>query len=110
MKGIVSTMRKNNLIRKSLKAWKLMSFLESNKNFETKIKAKTELEIKNYETNLIEQQQKIHELIIKAEERLKHEQKKKIQTKLALDQVVLRGVSALNIEALKLSQSALIGI
>lgn len=102
-------MKKNNLIRKSLKAWKLVSFLESNKNFETKIKDRTDLEIKNYETNLIQQQQKIYELIARAEERLKQEQKKKIQTKLQLDQVVLRGVSALNIQALKLSQSALNG-
>jgi hypothetical protein len=106
----VVTIRQKNLIRKSLKAWKQVSFHESNQNFESKIKERTEMEMKNYETSLIQQQEKIYELIAKAEERLKHEQKKKIQTKLQLDQVVLRGVSALNIQALKLSQNALNGI
>ena len=106
---MVYRIRRNNLARKSLRAWKLVSFHESNKNFENKVKERTELEIKNYETNLISQQQKIYELIAKSEEKLKMEQKKKIQTKLQLDQVVLRGVSALNIQALKLSQNALNG-
>lgn len=68
------------------------------------------MEMKNYETSLVQQQEKIYELIAKAEEKLKLEQKKKIQTKLQLDQVVLRGVSALNIQALKLSQNALNGM
>lgn len=106
---MVSKVREKNLTRVSLKAWKLISFHESNKNFESKIKERTELEMKNYETNLVQQQEKIYELIAKAEEKLKLEQKKKIQTKLQLDQVVLRGVSALNIQALKLSQNALNG-
>ena len=97
-------------MRKSLRGWKKFSFHESNTNFENKIRERTELELKNYETNLIQQQERIYELIAKAEEKLKLEQKKKIQTKLQLDQVVLRGVSALNIQALKLSQSALNGI
>lgn len=96
-------------MRKSLKGWKVFSFHESNIHFENKIRERTELELKNYETTLVQQQEKILELIAKAEEKLKLEHKKKIQTKLQLDQVVLRGVSALNIQALKLSQTALNG-
>jgi hypothetical protein len=96
-------------LRKTLKAWKQFSFHQSNEHFENKIRERTELELKNYETNLVQQHARIYELIAKAEEKLKLEQKKKIQTKLQLDQVVLRGVSALNIQALKLSQSALNG-
>lgn len=107
---MVLNIRTNNLIRKSLKSWKFVSFHESNRNFEKKIKDRTDLEMKNYETNLIQQQERIYELIAKAEEKLIQEQKKKIQTKLQLDQIVLRGVSALNIQALKLSQSSLNGI
>jgi len=107
VKNMVLAIRKKNLSRKAIKAWKFVSFHESNSNFEQKVKERTELEMKNYETNLIAQQEKIYELIAKAEEKLKLEQKKKIQTKLQLDQVVLRGVSALNIQALKLSQNSL---
>jgi hypothetical protein len=109
VKRIVNKINQNNLLRKSLKAWKVFSFHESNVHFENKIRERTELELKNYETTLVHQQEKILELISKAEEKLKLEQKKKIQTKLQLDQVVLRGVSALNIQALKLSQTALNG-
>lgn len=46
-------------------------------------------------------------LIEKAEEKLLHENRKKIQVKLALDQMVLRGVSALNMQAISLSQNSL---
>ena len=108
-KRIVGRIYQNNLLRKTLKAWKQFSFHQSNEHFENKIRERTELELKNYETNLVQQHARIYELIAKAEEKLKLEQKKKIQTKLQLDQVVLRGVSALNIQALKLSQSALNG-
>jgi len=107
VKRIVNKIHQNNLLRKSLKGWKVFSFHESNIHFENKIRERTELELKNYETTLVQQQEKILELIAKAEEKLKLEHKKKIQTKLQLDQVVLRGVSALNIQALKLSQTAL---
>jgi hypothetical protein len=107
VKRMVFEMRTKNLSRKAIKAWKFVSFHESNKNFENKVKEKTELEMKNYQANLVQQQHKIYELIKKAEEKLKLERKKKIETKLQLDQVVLRGVSALNIQALKLSQNSL---
>jgi len=107
IKSMVQQIREKNLSRKALNSWKFVSFHESNKNFENKVKEKTDLEMKNYQANLIQQQEKIYELISKAEEKQKMEQKKKIATKLQLDQVVLRGVSALNIQALKLSQNSL---
>src|SRR4051812_3029221 len=100
---MVYKIRRKNLARKAVMAWKSVSFHESNTNFETKVKEKTEIEMKNYHANLVQQQEKIYDLISKAEEKLKNEQRKKIATKLQLDQVVLRGVSALNIQALKLS-------
>ena len=46
-------------------------------------------------------------LIEQAKERLKHENRKKVQVKLMLDQMVLRGISALNMQAMKLSQNSL---
>ena len=49
-------------------------------------------------------------LISKAQEKLKHENRKKVQVKLMLDQMVLRGVSALNLQAMALSQNSLQGI
>ena len=48
-------------------------------------------------------------LIKQAEEKLKHENRKKIQVKLMLDQMVLRGISALNLQAMHLSQNSLKG-
>ncbi len=77
VKRIVNKINQNNLLRKSLKAWKVFSFHESNVHFENKIRERTELELKNYETTLVHQQEKILELISKAEEKLKLEQKKK---------------------------------
>ena len=53
---------------------------------------------------------KLVQLIYKAEEKLKHENRKKVQTKLQLDQIVLRGISALNMKALALSQNSLNGM
>ena len=68
--------------------------------------------IKNEELNKIyeqhsNQKEKLILLINQAKEKLKHENRKKIQVKLMLDQMVLRGISALNMQAMKLSQNSL---
>ena len=53
------------------------------------------------------QKEDMWNLIAKAEEKLKHENRKKVQVKLMLDQMVLRGISALNLQAMSLSQNSL---
>lgn len=53
------------------------------------------------------QKQQLLLLINQAKEKLKHENRKKVQVKLMLDQMVLRGISALNMQAMKLSQNSL---
>lgn len=52
-------------------------------------------------------EEELLKLIENAQEKLMHENRKKIQVKLALDQMVLRGVSALNMQAITLSQNSL---
>jgi hypothetical protein len=88
---------------------KSLTFLENKKTFEEKIKTKTDEELKEIENNLIKQKEELMKLILKADDKLKHENRKKIQAKLQLDQMVLRGISALNLKALALSQNSLNG-
>lgn len=79
------------------------------KVIEEDIKSKTEEDLKKYETMENKEREELIKLIYQAEERLKHENRKKIQTKLLLDQMVLKGVSAMNMQALTLSNEALKG-
>ena len=88
---------------------KKFSFLQKSQAYETKIKDKIENDIKQYEESLKKQKEELMNLILKAEEKLKHENRKKVQTRLKLDQIVLRSVSALNMQALSLSQNSLNG-
>ena len=79
------------------------------KQYENEIKEKTQNDLQRYEEQASIEKEEILKLIYQAEEKLKHENRKKIQTKLLLDQVVLRGVSAMNLQALSLSNDALKG-
>jgi hypothetical protein len=100
----------NNLKRRIFYAFKSQTINEKNNIYEQKLKQKTEQGIKTHELSMKQQLEDLMELIMKAEDRLKHENRKKVQTKLMLDQIVLKGISALNIQALGLSQNTLTGI
>lgn len=80
---------------------------KTKKEFDQQIKTQTENELKAYEDTQIKEKEELLRLIFAAEEKLKHENRKKVQTKLLLDQIVLRGVSAMNLQALSLSNDAL---
>ncbi len=95
--------------RKCLSWIKNYSVLQRTADFEEKMRIKTEDELKSMQEGLEKQKEELLNLILKAEEKLKHENRKKVQAKLQLDQIVLRGVSALNMKALKLSQNSLNG-
>lgn len=95
--------------RKGLNFLKSLTIYEKTKIFEMKLKEKTEKEFAELDNILKIEKEKLLSLIHKAEDKLKHENRKKIQTKLQLDQIVLRGVTALNMKALTLSQNSLNG-
>ncbi len=97
------------LKRKCLSMIKKATLLQETSAYENKMKQKTENELKNLQEGLQKQKEDLMTLIYRAEEKLKHENRKKVQTKLQLDQIVLRGISALNLKALTLSQNSLNG-
>lgn len=97
------------LKRRAFNTVKYSSVGKSIKEFEEEVKQKTLEDIKRYEDTELKEKNELLRLIYQAEEKLKHENRKKVQTKLLFDQVVLRGVSAMNMQALNLSNSSLRG-
>jgi hypothetical protein len=100
---------KNNLKRKIFGAFKKLTIHEKNNLYEQRLRDRTDEGLKNYELMMKKQFDDLMELVLRAEDKLKHENRKKVQTKLQLDQIVLRGISALNLQALNLSQNTLTG-
>ena len=109
MKDAMNHIYINNTKKRILKIWKEGTYLLNTSLYEKKVQGKTDNDLKVYEESLNQEKLNLKELIKKAEDKLRHENKKKIQTKLKLDQMVLRGISALNLEALKLAQNSLQG-
>ena len=89
-----------NLIKQDHFAQKMTEFRE-------KIKARNGERIETYKAGIDGEKDNLLELIRLAEAKLKEENQKKIRTKLKLDQIVLRGISQLNLEAIKLSHNSL---
>jgi hypothetical protein len=98
-----------NKIRKIFKVLNNDSIFRKNEEYEEKTKEASGTEVQKLEKNLNNQRESMMNLIKQAEEKLKHENRKKIQVKLMLDQMVLRGISALNLQAMHLSQNSLKG-
>ena len=96
-----------NKKKKIFRALKAQSLFQKNKDYEIKLKRNKEIELQKLFEEQNNQKQQLLILINKAKEKLKHENRKKIQVKLMLDQMVLRGISALNLQAMKLSQDSL---
>lgn len=105
--NLIDKISTHNKKRNIFKALKSVSLFQKNKDYSDKLKVRSNLEITKIKNNLDTQKQQIYLLIKQAQERLKHENRKKIQSKLLLDQMVLRGISGLNMQAMKLSQSSL---
>jgi hypothetical protein len=105
-----SYLHANNLKRKVFKIFKNLSIYEKSGPDDQRLRERTDDAIRNYELDMKKQYDDLMELVLKAEDKLKHENRKKVQTKLQLDQIVLRGISALNLQALGLSQNTLTGI
>jgi len=103
----VDYFRRNYLKRKGLKLLKSITLFQKNRKYDEKLKCRTEAHLNRYRESMKKQEDDLLYLIEQAEEKLKHENRKKIQAKLALDQMVLRGVSALNMQAISLSQNSL---
>ena len=96
-----------NKKKKIFKALKNLSFFQGSKDYDAKFKNIKQIELQKLYENHNNQKQQLLLLISQAKEKLKHENRKKVQVKLMLDQMVLRGISALNMEAMKLSQNSL---
>ena len=96
-----------NKKKKIFRALKSQSLFQKNKDYELKLKKNKEMELQRLYDDQNNQKQQLLLLISQAREKLKHENRKKIQVKLMLDQMVLRGISALNLQAMKLSQDSL---
>lgn len=98
-----------NRLHRIFNGIKKVSLHERTQAYDAKIKTKTEGALHKTENDMKKQCEDMWELIRKAEEKLKHENRKKVQAKLQLDQIVLRGISELNFQALSLSQNSLNG-
>ena len=96
-----------NKKKKIFRALKNLSFFQGSKDYDKKLKNIKQIELQKLYENHNNQKQQLLLLISQAKEKLKHENRKKVQVKLMLDQMVLRGISALNMEAMKLSQNSL---
>ena len=107
--AFIGKILQENKIKKIFKVLKNDSIFKKNDEYEEKTKNSSGGEVQKLENNLNNQRDAMLNLIKQAEEKLKHENRKKIQVKLMLDQMVLRGISALNLQAMHLSQNSLKG-
>ena len=96
-----------NKKKKIFRALKNLSFFQKSKEYDKKLQNIKDMELQKLYEDHNNQKTQLLLLIEQAKERLKHENRKKVQVKLMLDQMVLRGISALNMQAMKLSQNSL---
>ena len=104
---LISKLIRQNKIKKIFRALKNQSLFQKSKEYEMKLRKNKEIELQKLFEEQNNQKQQLLLLISQAREKLKHENRKKVQVKLMLDQMVLRGISALNLQAMKLSQDSL---
>ena len=96
-----------NKKKKIFRALKNLSFFQTSKDYNKKLQNIKQNDLQKLYDDHNNQKQQLLLLINQAKEKLKHENRKKVQVKLMLDQMVLRGISALNMQAMKLSQNSL---
>ena len=105
--ALINKILLENKLRKIFKVLKSETLFEKTNAYEEKTKVLLQNDIIKMESTFKKQKEDMWNLIAKAEEKLKHENRKKVQVKLMLDQMVLRGISALNLQAMSLSQNSL---
>lgn len=105
--ALINKILLENKLRKIFKVLKSETLFEKTNAYEEKTKVLMQNDIVKMENTFKKQKEDLWNLIAKAEEKLKHENRKKVQVKLMLDQMVLRGISALNLQAMSLSQNSL---
>ena len=105
--ALINKILLENKLRKIFKVLKSETLFEKTNAYEEKTKVLMQNDIIKMESTFKKQKEDMWNLIAKAEEKLKHENRKKVQVKLMLDQMVLRGISALNLQAMSLSQNSL---
>ena len=105
--NLISKILLRNKLKKIFRVLKDQSLFQTNKDYALKLQKYKENELQKIANEQNNQKQQLLLLIAQAREKLKHENRKKIQVKLMLDQMVLRGISALNLQAMKLSQDSL---
>lgn len=106
-KATINQIVLNNKTRKIFSALKELALSNKTTEYDEKLKNQTKAEIEKLQLDFKKQKEEMLVLISKAQEKLKHENRKKIQVKLLLDQMVLRGISALNLQAMDLSNNSL---
>ncbi len=95
------------LKRRGMRAFKLFSQIAGNRIYEKRIKEKVMIEV---DAKVIEKKNQLiflEEMIRELEEKYRIELRKKVILKSQCDQAYLRGVSAISMEALKMSHSTL---
>lgn len=107
--ALFSKLLTESKIRKVFKVFKTETIFAQTHIYDEKTKNQIQNEVTKLEDTFKRQKDDMWNLIKQAEEKLKHENRKKVQVKLLLDQMVLRGISALNIQAVNLSQNSLKG-
>lgn len=107
--SLILQLARKNKIKKIFNVFKNLSiYMPTNKYIE-KMKAESKRKFEEFKVNQNNQKQDMIKLINQAKEKLKHENRKKVQVKLLLDQMILRGISSLNMQAISLSQNSLNG-
>lgn len=108
-KALIMQITQKNKIKKIFNVFKHLALYMPNKQYVEKMKNESKRKFQNFENEQNNQKEEMLKLINQAKEKLKHENRKKIQVKLMLDQMILRGISSLNMQAISLSQNSLTG-
>lgn len=95
------------LLRKVMKGLKIFAQMAGNKNYEKRVKQKIQIEVDAKVIEKKNQLQFLEDMIREMEEKYRIELRKKAILKNQCDQAYLRGVSAMSMEALKMSNSTL---
>lgn len=95
------------LMRRGAKAFKLFAQIAGNRLYERRVKEKVNIEVDAKVIEKKNQLEFLENMIKELEEKYRIELRKKAILKSQCDQAYLRGVSAISMEALKMSHSTL---
>ena len=92
---------------RAIKAFKLYAQVAGNKMYERRVKERINIDVRTRVEERMNEKEFLVAMIRELEEQLRIELRKKTILKAQCDQAYLRGVSAISMEALKMSQSTL---